>query len=422
LNTFEYGVVRASDALSSLLLIWALPVESFSKLALAQAATAPALFLFISPESVFYRHFARWKAEGPDALFGRLGAFRRFAWGKIQLAVLLAAGFAWIRGGQEPVLERFWTLLWAFAVTLGPHASNPDREFLRLELRFKAINALTMYQKLSLLAGTVAVALLAPARLDLLAGAAVFSTLSASWLARALAVRALKRMGADGRIRVDVVPLIAASVREFSIWHHLVGAITNWIQSMDVFFLGLFRFPAAQVGLYAAALKVANLVQAPPTALASLYAVWLGRRVPDAANLHDERRRLPAATFGLALAAAAFGVAVCTLAPWLFQLLSRGRWSESGIRDALRWVRWIAGGGVLLSTALLPYTWITYRDRIEAYLKCVQLSWLALSLAVYGVAVWTWGFEGAAVSNVVVAAASLVLIVLFLRRTPGQIN
>jgi hypothetical protein len=115
-NTLEHGLIRVSDALTSIVLLWALSAETFSMLALAQAFVAPLLLLFVSPETVLYRDFGRWEAQGADLLASRIRALRLFAWGKAQIALFLSVGIAFVLPGTNGYWIRFSAVIWAFAL------------------------------------------------------------------------------------------------------------------------------------------------------------------------------------------------------------------------------------------------------------------------------------------------------------------
>jgi O-antigen/teichoic acid export membrane protein len=159
LNTLEHGLTRVADAATSLVLLWVLSPELFSSLALAQAMVAPALLFFISPETVLYRDFAKWREEGTNAVAARLHAFGRFAVGKGQFAFVLALVLAFVPTAAT-YLDCLCALIWAFALALAPQLSGPEREFLRLSLRLKTLNLISLTQKCFLLGGTVGVVLI----------------------------------------------------------------------------------------------------------------------------------------------------------------------------------------------------------------------------------------------------------------------
>jgi hypothetical protein len=148
-----------------------------------------------------------------------------------------------------------WALVWAFFLFLAPQIAGADRELLRLELRLRALNWLTLGQKGILLAGTFAAIRYFE---DPLPPLAAMSLLAA--LLPALAARAL----VEGRWSAHPRPPQGMTARrflggvfsEFTLWQHAAGIVLGWIQTMDVFFLNLFGLPAREIGLYGSVLKV----------------------------------------------------------------------------------------------------------------------------------------------------------------------
>jgi hypothetical protein len=424
-NTLEHGLTRVADAGTSIVLLWALSTETFSRLALAQAWVAPLLLLFISPEAVLYRDFARWKEEGPSALAARLRALRLFGWGKGQAAVVVALAGAWVLktsgfgDGVSTWSTQFFALLWAFALVLSPQISGADREFLRLDLRLRELNAISLYQKASLLVGTLAAAFMCPDRVDLLAIVAVLSVLTTAWLARWRVRSALYQMGATrealaGRVGPSYVRTLSDALGTFSIWTHLSGVLANWIQSMDVFFLGVFRFPAREVGLYAAALKLANFSFAAPIALSNLFSIWVGRRTQTQDGRARELYEVKRLSFWLALGAIAQALVLAAMAPWIFEFLSHGRWTGEEQARMVHWFYWILLGSGILSSTFLVGSWLVLRQRVDQLFYRISLPWVGFSILAYAGATWWAGPDGAAMANGVVSGINVMLMGMFL--------
>ena len=202
LNTFEHGITRVADALTTLTLLWALAPEIFSKLALSQAIVAPLLFFFIAPETVIYRDYSKWKEKGPVALASRIWAFRTFGYGKAQLAILISLIVAFLTSKTpfssewSAYSETFWGLIWAFSLALGPQIAGADREYLRISLQLETLSLLTFYQKIVLFLGTLAMVFFFPGMVAPLAGVAVFSMASTAFAARMLVNESLISQGA----------------------------------------------------------------------------------------------------------------------------------------------------------------------------------------------------------------------------------
>jgi len=411
-NLMEHGITRGADAASSLLLLWALTPELFSKLALAQAAIAPLLFFFLSPETVMYRDYSVWQKEGRHGIAGRIRAFRRLSWGKGQLAIVLSLGLALLWPGEGlSWSDRFFSLIWAFSLSLAPQISGPDREFLRMELRIRELSWLSFFQKLSLLAGTAVAALIFPGNLFALAGFAAISALGTAWMAR---WRAEKRLPV-GAGAIDPIHVLKESLTSFSLWQHLLGVVLNWVQTMDVLILGVFRFPAREVGLYAAVLKLANLTTAAPNALCNLLSVWIGRR-DRGTGLADERRRIGELSLLLVAAIVAQAIALWFVSPWILSALSHGRWSGEEMIVMRRWLAWMLTGIGLFASTFMLSSWLALRTQVASMFVRVYLPFGVFALATYSALAWRWGLEGAAGGNVAVMVIYWILLIAYDRR------
>lgn len=416
-NVLEHGLTRVADAATSLVLLWVLSPEIFSKLALAQAVVAPLLLLFVAPEWVLYRDFAKWCEKGHSEAASRLYALRLFAWGKGQLALVLSAGIAAL-GDDWRV--RFFSMVWAFSLSLAPQISGPDREYMRLNLQLSELNANTLYQKASLLGGTVLVSLLFPGRVDALAVVAVFSTLTTALLARHAVLKGFRALGVSesairGREGPGVVTVLSESLLGFSLWQHLNGVVIGWVQTMDLFFLGVFRFPARELGLYAAVLKVANFAIAVPLALANTFGIWIGRR-SAAEGVGQERAHLLRLSALLLLGVVTQGLILYFLAPWIFGKLSHGRWLVAEQTQMLSWMKWILTGSSLFAAAWPVAYWLIVRSDIRKLCTRFYLPWGAISVGIYvGMIHWK-GFNGAAIANVFVSMVYLGLLWLRFRK------
>ncbi len=418
LNLVEHGLTRFADAGLSFFLIWLLPTEVFSKLALSQAAVAPVLVLFLSPELVLYRDYGRWKSLGEDALASRVRGLRNLAMWKVPVAWALAWGLATLKGdsGQS---TRFWAALWALALALTPQICGPDREFLRLSLRLKSLNALSLIQKAMLVAFTVGAVVLFPARIEGVALAAWLALVGSAVLSRWTAERGLCRDGATARgLRGEAGPsawmLLREGVGSFSIWSHLVGVIQNTVQTLDLLVLGFLGTPAFEAGLYGAGLKVANLSQAVPLAISNLFGVWMGRRSGsgDGSDTQDQldRKRIFQTTGVLILSSALTAALLWCAGPWLLAVLSRGRWDLAAQSRMTGWLGWILIGNIGICASMAAGSWLMLRRSPQTVLLAVSLPWGALSIVAYAWSARSGGIDAVARANVMVGLASVILV------------
>lgn len=411
LNFIEHGLTRLVDIAFIVLILRQLPTENVSKLLLAQAVVAPFLFLFLPPTTILYREFSDWKKQPGSFFVARLRLLRRYGW----CLGLLALVLSFILSTAVHAASGY-AFLWAFAYAPGGNIFVTDRELLRLELDFKALNWITVYQKLSLLAVGALVSFRYPDRLDFLAFGTVLSMITTAWIAHAVTHRRLVRDGVPPlALREPIHPPFFKTLGEmftrFSGWNHVAGVIWLWIQSMDLFFLGLFRYPALTVGLYGAALKIANFSFAIPVALGNLFAVWVGRRSAGDPNeeKHEKGKlsRLSLLLFAGCLLQAAI---LYALSPYLISFLSKGRWSELDQRQIRDWLGWILAGSVIMGSTFLLNWWATLRAPARELFFRAYLPWLVCSLAVYAGAARWGGPEWSARANLAVAALYLGLL------------
>lgn len=412
LNILEHGLARGMDAVATLAILWCVPTEVFSQLAIAQAYVAPALFFFVSPETVLYREFGKWAVEGPAPMLARLRMFRRFAWGKAILAVglagVLALSFPSPSGTDFGLVDRFAALLWAFSLPLLPQVTGPDREYLRLDLDLKTLNFITFFQRAVYLVLLVPAAKLFPRSFPLIAGCGVATMFFTAWLAR-------KKVEAKF---VGVVPaaipegsggaLIRRSLEGFSVWNHVSGVIIGWVQTMDVFFLGWFRLPAAEVGIYGVALKFANFTLAIPYAVSNLFVVFLGRTAtPDRRR---EVRLLVRFSVVLLAFAAVQAIVSYLLAPYVIHLFSRGRWTIDEEARIILWLKAILPASAIFAASLFWTGWLGIRTSFSRLVATVYVPWAVASAVIYAWAVHTGGPDAAARANLSIMGVFIFLL------------
>ncbi len=435
LNTIEHAVTRFSDAGLSLVLIWALSPENFGKLALAQAWVAPMLLFFISPETVLYRDYSKWKDEGRTAFSARLKALRLMGWAKAQAALIISViGMFFLPLGESSLWIRFSILLWAFSFTIAPQIGGADREFLRVGLRLRELNIVSLFQKLSLLLVTITVGLFYPSRFEFLAAGSVFSALSSAFLARFFALRALRAMP-DREIKglPDPMSTLLESFQTFAIWNHLAGVCNNWVLTLDLFCLGLVFTghvsSPASIGLYAIALKIANFSLALPTALTNFFMVWIGHQKPAHSGnswVREELTQVKKLGLQVAGAAALQNLVLWLVSPFILNLLSHGRWTPDEQLAIQNWLKWILLGTTLYIAALVPAYWMIVRGQVRKLTVQVYIPWLVSAFAIYcGVAGYMRAeasqyseipLNWLAMANVVVGALFPGLVIQFIGR------
>lgn len=427
-NTAEHASTRILDALTTLIVLWSVPTEQFSHLALAQAWVAPALLLFIAPETILYRDFSKWEAEGRGVLLTRIRALRRFAWGKVFAAVLLSLGiaaFASSGGGTESTYyDRLFALLWAFSLPLAPQIAGPDRELLRIDLRLRELNFVTLFQR-----GLYLVLLLFAVRfygssMGALAIASTVAVLLSAGVSRFLVERNFRGTAPIHSSADSFVNIISRSLTGFSIWNHIAGIVIGWMQTMDLFFLGIFGFSAMDIGLYSTVLKLSNFTLAGPFAFSNLYAVHLGRADPRQGieQRSDEWRKM------IRFSGALVAFAVCqTLifrfaSPWILSALSRGRWSDADLGRMLGWLNWLLPSCALFGSLLLWTAWLNVRTPIRALVLRAYAPWGVVALTVYALFIYRLGPDGAAYANLIVVALLIPLLAFATNRAKIRVG
>ena len=412
LNILEHGLARGMDAAATLAILWCVPTEVFSQLAIAQAYVAPALFFFVSPETVLYREFGKWSDEGAAPMLTRLRVFRRFAWGKGILAVILAAVLAFSfpspSGTGFGFVDRFAALLWAFSLPLLPQVSGPDREYLRLDLDLKTLNFITFFQRAVYLLLLVPAAKLFPHSFVMIAGCGAATMLFTAWLARKKVEAKFSGVVPTSIPEGSGFTLIRRSLEGFSVWNHVSGVIIGWVQTMDVFFLGWFRFPASEVGIYSVALKFANFTLAIPYAVSNLFVVFLGRTAsPDRRR---ETRLLVRFSLILLAYAAVQAVVSYLLAPYVIHLFSRGRWTREEEARMVVWLKAILPASAIFASSLFWTGWLGIRTSFSKLVATLYLPWAATSAGIYAWAIHTGGTDSAARANLSVMGVFIFLL------------
>jgi hypothetical protein len=410
-NTLEHGITNAADALSAIVLVWILSTGTFSRLALAQAFVSACLLFFISPETILTRDLLRWKQQGAGSLLAMLSALRYFGWIKWMASIGISAVVSAVGYGTGPeAWTRFWALVWAFSLVLAPQVGGADREFLRRELRLKELNLITLYRKLSFTTGTVVVAFVWPERLDLLALVAcvvlITSAAMTQWQARKWIFHELGGSREEAR-SVSAREVLKLSFNSYSIWVHIAASLSNWVQSMDLFFLGVFLGAGHEAGLYAIVLKLANFSAPLPIALANGVSLWVSRR--EAGDPELEREKLRRFSFWFIAAVGLQALTIWLLSPWAFRFLSHGRWSAIEQTSMTHWLAWILAGTAMASSTQLARMWLQLRADMRDICLRLHLPWAVSSAVMYGLAAWGWGIPGAAMANVLSSAVLIVL-------------
>jgi hypothetical protein len=366
----EHGITRVSDSLISLSLIWAVTPEKFAVLAMAQAVVAPASLFFVSPSTAFLRDFGTWKRTGDAEVAAQLRSFRTFAWGTAGLSVLLSFALAIpfdLQGADYA--ERCFALLWAFGMAMAQFMSTPDRDFLRMELDFSGANQMNLIQRLSMLLGTLAILVLVRDTFAWLAIWAWCVTLVTAGLSRRIAEGRLKK-SARSLPWLQQARFVFSSIRGVGLWNHLSGIVFSTLQTFPVLLAGALMLEPMTTGVLASVGKLANLAFAIPLAFSNAFSVWLARRfvAPNEGPERVEYHRLRAFLVGVVAIAVVQILILWLLAPWLTDLLSRGRWPEQYLVESVSWLPWLALSTLpLLLASAASVWWVARKDPARVF-------------------------------------------------------
>ncbi|MBI4924716.1 MAG: hypothetical protein HY843_02225 [Bdellovibrio sp.] len=401
-NTLELVLTRAGDTFISLILLWFLPIELFSKFSIAQAFIAPLLLFYIAPETILYKVYNTWIQDTQESFQSKILALRSFSWLKGLITLFLAIVLSFVVPLNEHKLHTFIIFIWAFALHTSAHLYSTDREFLRLALKFGELNFITCYQKLVFIMGTLLCVLVFNKNIISFAIMGVFAAISSALIAKYIVDKNLfikqsyKKQNLKQKSKI-----IFEIVKSFSFWQHLSGIIQNWVQTMDLFVLGIFGFPIRTVGLYAAILKLANFSYMIPMTLSNTFLVWIGRRSKEA--LEQEKKILSRGTVWLIMTNILQFFLFLILAPFIIKIFSHGRWSGEEQSLMFNWIKWILGGAVLFSSCFLFSSWLMVRDNVYKVFIKIYLPWGVASLVVYSSAAYFGGLKWVAIANVPVA-------------------
>lgn len=374
LNLSDHLVNRVIDAGIGVLLLVFLSVEDFSSLALAQAAIAPTLLFFVAPESILYRDFLGLTSE-------RFSAIRKFAWFKIVIAIALGFGLSFVSGLR---LEYF---LWGYCLAVGPQLLGPLKEYLRLSLKLKELQISNLLYKILLLLGVCVILGGLKASFEWIVGWAWGCTILAWGFLRLQCAKLRndpkRSIFGFSDLKSDWNELTSV-LRDFSGWAHIQGVFQGWVQTLDLLTLGWVGAPTRLVGLYAAALKIANFSLVVCVSLGNLFSVKLARtewgHSGVVKNEKDELGVKSFTFFGIGMGIAAVGT---LLAPWVFRALSRGKYSEVDIETLSRLLGIFLLSYAVLGATVIPSTWLTLRGHVQQTVKWIYVPWFLISLGIY---------------------------------------
>ncbi len=410
---------RGIDVLLVVLILRSLAPEDVGLLETSQTIVTPTMLLFLSPEQLLYKCLPSWKSEADGTHLSRVRSLRHFCWLKGLAGVVLALLFSLRADGFH--LALLSTFLWAFSRSLAPQIIGIDREYLRICGRFRDAFLLVFSQKLLFLIGTlVALRTHLGQPLVALACAGVLSTLASVATSHLLASSVDgppigKEVSSRKAARYDVMTIFREAFTRFSLWAHVEYVIANSIESMDVLTLGVLGFSKRTVGIYGAAVRVANFGFALPMAIS----MWYSARIGQAGDGSAVRRSAASAlrpTLLLLLVAAIQTLFFVAGAPLIAQILGSTRWTDPEKLNFSRYLVALAlGCGVYILT-LGAMTWLKLLCDVRSLFFRIYAPWLIFSAGLYYHFGSTGNVMGIAWANIACYAAYGLLIVVYLRR------
>lgn len=236
---------------------------------------------------------------------------------------------------------------------------------------------------------------------------AVMAVLLIAWIC--VARRSLDLSFSRISFRRDVDPaFILRTLTQYSLWVHLVNVTTAFIYRADAFFLSFFA-PLGVVGNYNVALSSANVANVAPSLLGYQNSVALSncRSQRDAFRLTDSFMRLSAYVG----AAMLLGFSLLGI-PYL-QVVT----GDTAVVQTYVYMLCIVTGLILVKTVASPIVaYVNVKGDVRGLFLRVMLPVLCFAALAYYVAASRFGAIGVAVSNVLIAIAWLVLLLVEIRR------
>lgn len=404
----EHGGVRVLDAVITFVLIRLMSAEHFGLFSVYQSWVMMLLFFLPSIEFVLFREYAKLKREG--RLAAELRLYRFFNFAKLGVVVAMALTLSLIPQ-EQPWLARLSLLAFALALPFSQSFFSFLREPLRFEMQQATVAALSLLQRLLLLAAMWFAAKTRPGDVPFFIGSAL-----ATYLAAGVVWSIAARPYFKATDHLPSHPFKRLSTIFFSvvIWVHINGVITQTVQTFDVFCLSLFKVDLTEIALYGIALKAANFFQILPIALASSFGIFLARHHGEQTEKQERRTVLKFTSYFVALGAVLFAFGMLVGEP-LLAFLAKGKLEPGALARTLDYFKWQLAGVVILTSSYPMGTYVSARSSLPRSVAHIALPWAAFSAGLY---LWaaSQGAATAARANVAVYAAFVALLVWFWRK------
>lgn len=406
----EHSSIRVLDALLTIVLIQVFSTEQFGLFSIYQSWTGIALLFLPSLELVLYREFGVIKNEG--RLAQELALYRNFNYFKLLVALIFAAALSLM---PKPMIwsERLALVLLAFALPLSQAFYGFLREILRFEMKTRIVAVVSALQRAVLISGIVLIAWRYPHNAGAITKTALAIYVLFAFIWNAPVHRLFKQTA-----RKPAPTLRQYSKRFHSLfssivlWIHLNGVLTQFIQTLDTFFLGNLGVALKTVGLYSITLKAANFFQVLPVALVNPFGVYLGRNSSQKNEAHEHSVLLKMTAAFLLLSVLLFAGGTIFADPILVAI-GRGKIDASNLAVARVFFFWQLAGVLLLCVSHPISTYLGARYPLRQMSTRVFLPWLACSALIYGLSAYRGGALWAAYANVAVYAVFLALLSAF---------
>jgi O-antigen/teichoic acid export membrane protein len=400
----EHGAVRVLDAVMTLVLIRVLSAKDFGLFSVYQSWAGLALLALPSLDLALYRDYGKLKAEG--RLNDELAIYRTFNFAKIGVAVALIAVLSLIPQNAT-LATRFSLLALALAIPLSQALFGFLREPLRFEMRQKLVALLSALQRLALLAALLASARFFPGDtvVLMLSVVVVYALFGVIWALPSKSHGLVEPRQAWRKI----VAVLGTTV----LWIHVNGVILQSVQTLDTFFLNVFRTPLEDIGIYSIALKSANFFQAIPVALVNVFGVYLARKASETDQARERAIVVRAMLAFAALCCGLFGLGLLIEAP-LLKFVGKTKIDGANLAEAILYFRWQLAGILLLAASHPLTTYFTARASLRAQFFKIFLPWIVASCATYALAA-SLGPMATAKANVVVYSIFIVLLAVNLK-------
>lgn len=401
-SLLETIVVRLSRLLLWFILTRVLPRSEVGALGLGFGYWALFSLLLIAPESILYRDFPKIKKEGQVNLF--ISSFLFFGILRTIVITFIATAIAiYLFIKYKTYTVSICLLLITIANCLQV-LQGPVRELFKVDFKQRLAAAINFFiETFSLIAFS----------LVLYFTRSLFFYLAALVIVRFIALSIWlyifsQKYGPPHRVKFKkLYTLLMYTFKDFSLWNHFNGAITNFVYNIDTAVLSWLGMSLVVIGNYSIALRVANFFFLLPMTLQSVTTIALS-------NLKNRKKELGINIF------LKYGI-VLSVIQLLFFLFC-GKWiikffaKTEGLEEAFRYGLLIMAGISILNAVRPLISWLAINGNLrEAFLQVYLPTGILGLIAYYGLGK-LWGGLGVAFGNIVVYVFFTAVIFVYIQR------